>query len=639
MSDLTAKIEEVFSAGGALSKKILGYSPRAVQLQMALAVKEALESSEVLIAEAGTGTGKTYAYLVPSLLSGKKVIVSTGTKNLQDQLFHRDIPLLQNALGVPIKISLLKGRSNYVCLHRLNTYLQTESTSTETTKTLYHIKRWAEGSKDGEIEHITGIKPDSQIMPFITSSTDNCLGQECEFFSKCFIFKARRAAQEASLLIVNHHLFFADSQLKESGVSELLPDAHAIIFDEAHQLHETATHFLGESISGRQLSYLARDIQAELQIDAPDMLELKFETEKLMHAVRNLFHAFGSASKGSWDYIANKPQLKIAVEIVQEILDRLVGQMEVASLRGRGLENCWRRTVDLTLKFKQLTTLFPLNQIHWYDVQETNFSIHHSPINIGDYFQRLITQSNMAWIFTSATLSVGGNFSHFESHLGLPNAKHVCLDSPFDYATQALLYLPKITSLPNDEDYIGELVDFIIPILKLTKGRAFLLFTSHKALKEAALLLSDRIDYPLLIQGSHPKSKLLSMFCEKENAVLLGTSSFWEGVDVKGKQLSCVIIDKIPFLAPDDPILKTRLEHYKKEGKNPFNEYQLPQAVITLRQGSGRLIRDVEDKGLLMICDPRLLSKDYGKIFLESLPPMGRTQSFAEVCAFFEGNE
>lgn len=636
MSQLIAQIKEIFSQEGVLSKHIQGYSPRLVQLEMAIAIAKALEQNQVLITEAGTGTGKTYAYLIPSLISGKKVIISTGTKNLQDQLYHRDLPLIRKALGIPIKIAILKGRANYLCLHRLHTYMQTDFVSKENLHLLYSVKRWAEISNDGEIEHFESVKLSSELLPYITSTAENCLGQDCEFYSKCFLIKARRQAQEASLLIVNHHLFFADSQLKDSGVNELLPDSNAIIFDEAHQLHEIGTHFLGEAISNKQLQYLARDIQAEQQVDAPDLWDLKYDADRLIYASKELLRALGTSTRGTWENIVHKPQIKAAIQTIETLLMRLTKQLEVAYVRGRGLENCFKRILDLTQKFKRLTLSVADTQIHWYETQENYFAIHHTPMSIGGYFQKLIEESDKSWIFTSATLSIGGDFTHFESHLGLPDATRLYLESPFDYAKQALLYLPALNVGPNDENYISKVVDLVVPLLELTEGRAFFLFTSHRALKEAALHLAKRVSFPLLIQGTAPKSQLLNSFCNTQHAVLLGTSSFWEGVDVKGSSLSCVIIDKIPFVAPDDPILKSRLEHYKRQGKNPFQEYQLPQAVITLRQGVGRLIRDINDRGVLMLCDPRLVVKDYGKIFLDSLPSIPMTSSLDDINTFLK---
>jgi ATP-dependent DNA helicase DinG len=636
MSPSLTKINHIFGSEGPLAQSISGYAPRAVQLAMAQAVADALAKSQVLIAEAGTGTGKTYAYLIPSLLSGKKVIVSTGTKNLQDQLFLRDIPLLRRTLKLPFKVAILKGRSNYICRQRLHEHLQANLNSPWLLKTLYDIKLWADQSQDGEIEHIVGVKPDATILPYITSTPDNCLGQECEFFGQCFLFKARRLAQESDLIIINHHLFFADHHLKDAGISELLPDVDAIIFDEAHQLPEVATHFLGVTISARQLLYLVRDVLIEQETEASDMHELKQVAEQLRDAIKQLSAAIGTNMRGAWEHIVHKPALKQAVEATHVTLYKLQQFLETVAIRSKGLENCWRRTQDLFILFNRLTIDLPELQVHWYETQESNFTIHHTPLYIGHYFQRLIEEHKKTWIFTSATLSVAGNFEHFEYHLGQPAASTLYLESPFNYLKQSLLYLPHLQYQPNDENYLKEIVRQAIPIIKLTQGRAFFLFTSHKALREAAILLQQEIDYPLLIQGDASKTQLLDAFCSQNNAVLLGTSSFWEGVDVKGSRLSCVIIDKIPFMAPDDPILKARVDYFKKEGKNPFLEYQLPHSIIALRQGVGRLIRDVNDKGILMLCDPRLRTKDYGKLILNSLPYMSTTSSLEDVALFME---
>lgn len=631
---LKAKVKKIFGNKGTLAESLPGFLPRPVQLEMALSITDALENGEVLIAEAGTGTGKTYAYLIPSILSGKKVIVSTGTKNLQDQLFHRDIPLLRKVLAQPFKTAILKGRANYICLHRMNAQLQVNN-NFELTKSLLVVKNWADYSSDGEIEHLP-LKPDAATLHHITSSTDNCLGQECDFFAKCFVFKARKQAQESDLIIINHHLFFADSQLKETGVSEFLPENAAVIFDEAHQLPEIATHFLGESLSSRQIIYLARDIQTEAQIDAPDMIVLNQLSDKLIVATRQLTFAFGATTRGAWEHIVNKPQIKQAIKELQELIVELVKILETVSIRGKGLENCWRRMADLFLRFTRLTAEFPENQVHWFEVQEGGFSIHHTPMYIGDFFQKVITEHAKAWIFTSATLSVNGDFSHFEFYLGLHNARKLHLQSPFNYQKQALMYIPQLQTAPNDEFYNQKILEFAVPLLKLTQGRTFFLFTSHRALKEAALLLRERVDYPLLVQGEAPKTQLLERFCALEDAILLGTSSFWEGVDIKGNHLCCVIIDKIPFMVPDDPVLKSRIDFYRRQGKNPFLEYQLPHAVIAMRQGVGRLIRDINDRGVLMLCDPRLYSKDYGKTVLDSLPPIPITQSLEDIADFLE---
>jgi ATP-dependent DNA helicase DinG len=637
MESQVAQITDIFGKEGKLAQAIPGFSPREVQLKMAMAISNALAKSQVLIAEAGTGTGKTYAYLIPSLISGKKIVISTATKNLQDQLFHRDLPLIRKVLAIPMKIALLKGRGNYLCLHRLQTYSRATFIAASTLNVLSKVKQWAEYSRDGEIEQISGVKLEPTLLPYITSTTDNCLGQECEFATKCFLLKARRQAQEAGILVINHHLFFANSQLRESGVMDFLPDTEVIVFDEAHQLHEIASHFLGESISARQLQYLARDIRVEQQAAAADMEELKSTAEKLTLASKTMLQAFGNFTKGSWENIAHKPQIKAGIEELQSVLKSLQPLLEAAAVRSKGLENCNKRLLDALQRFTKLTDTPPKEMIHWYEVQNANFSIHHTPLDVSNYFQNLINEKPRAWIFTSATLSISGNFRHFEDLLGLKQPKQLCLDSPFDYPKQAILYLPKITCSPHDEHYLTSILEVIVPLLEITRGRAFILFTSHKALKESATQLASRVSFPLLVQGNAPKSQLLKQFCELENAVLLGTSSFWEGIDVKGNKLSCVIIDKIPFVAPDDPILKTRLEHYRKQGMNPFTDYQLPQSVIMLRQGAGRLIRDKDDKGVLMLCDPRLRTKDYGKVFLASLPAMKISHSLSEVADFLRG--
>jgi ATP-dependent DNA helicase DinG len=637
MSPLAAQIEEIFSEQGILSKKIPGFSARPIQLEMAVAISQALAEKQVLIAEAGTGTGKTFAYLIPSLMSGQKVIVSTGTKNLQDQLFHRDVPALQKILGIPLKISLLKGRANYLCLHRLNTYLETEFVQSETRQQLFNIKQWSDNTHQGELDHYPNISSEPSLLPFVTSTAENCLGHECEFYSQCFLVKARRQAQESDILIINHHLFFADSQLKNIGVSDLLPEVDAVIFDEAHQLHEVGTHFLGETLSSRQIIYLGRDIKAEQQKDAPDMFNLKLAADQLIHLSKEMQNIFKSQIKGIYQHIKHKPQLKTNFEKLEEALSVLLQQLEIAHHRGKGLANCLKRTSEFILKFKRLTSLPSEEKMSWYEAQENYFAIHQTPVSISDYFQELMQAGHeKAWIFTSATLSLQKNFSHFEQQLGLSEAKWLYLESPFDYKTQALLYLPSIQSKPHEEAFIPEMINKAVPLLQLTEGRAFFLFTSHFALKEVATKLAKYLPYPLLVQGDAPKRELLKLFCELENPVLLGTSSFWEGVDVKGDRLSCVIIDRIPFASPEDPILKTRIEHYKRQGKNPFVEYQLPQAVIALRQGVGRLIRDAADRGVLMICDPRLIAKDYGETFLAALPPMPITYSLDEVRSFLQ---
>lgn len=635
MTQLIAQTKKIFAAEGPLAKKIPNYSPRAVQVDMAVAVASALEQDEILLAEAGTGTGKTYAYIIPSILSGKKVIISTGTKNLQDQLFYRDLPILRKALSIPLKVALLKGRNNYLCHHRLLSHLHTHQ-RLDLLENLSVIKEWAEQTKDGELDLFPGkILPAN--LPVITSTVDNCLGQDCSFYNKCFLYKARRQAQESDITIINHHLFFADNNLKDSGFSELLPESAAVIFDEAHQLPDIATQFLGETLSSRQIYFLARDLISEVNNEAKEVGEVKVLAEKLIAATSFWLASFGPPMRGPWNKVAHRPELKVAISNFKVVATDILKLLELLAVRSKGLENCYKRVEDLVQRFDRLTGEFNEGHIHWFESNEEMFALHHSPIYVGEFFQTLLAKKQ-AWIFTSATLSIGGDFSHFEFSLGLKNPLRLQLMSPFDFTTQALMYLPRHQTDPNNSNYINEIVQQALPILRLTKGRTFFLFTSHRALKQAAQYLSTVLTNPLLIQGDAPKTQLLQRFCSRNDAILLGTTSFWEGVDVKDNHLQCVIIDKIPFMVPDDPILKARIEFYKRQGKNPFLEYQLPHAVIGMRQGVGRLIRAASDRGLLMICDPRLLLKEYGQTVLSSLPPMPITHSLVDVANFLKEN-
>ncbi len=602
---------------------------------MAEAVARALADDEILIAEAGTGTGKTFAYLVPALLSGKKTIVSTGTKALQDQLFHRDLPAVREALGVTVSVALLKGRSNYLCLHRLSlTEAEGRFCSREQADQLVRVRDWAGRSRSGDIAELTDIPEDSVIWPLVTSTTDNCLGQECPSIRDCHVLKARRAALEADLVVINHHLFFADLALREEGFGELLPGAQAVILDEAHQLPDTAAQFFGVTVSSRQLIELAHDTIAEQIKEAGDLPELRSDAEKLEQATRDLRLAFGAEQKrGGWREI--EAQLGTALDTLRGQLGTLSQHLETAAPRGKGLENCWGRAVQLEERLEQVTQTHPTGYLQWFATFPRSFALHSTPLNSAAMFRTHLARQKCAWLFTSATLTVGDRFEHFIDRMGLEDALTEHWDSPFDFRRQALLYLPTTMPAPSERRYTEAVIEAAVPVLQASGGRAFLLFTSHRALQEAEQLLTNRLPFPLLVQGSAPRAELLNRFRALGNAVLLGTASFWEGVDVRGEALSCVIIDKLPFASPGDPVLQARLEAIREQGGNPFRDYQLPQAVLTLKQGAGRLIRDSTDRGILMLCDPRLLEKSYGKIFLDSLPPMPRTRSLEDVQYFF----
>ncbi len=626
-------------AGGPLSRCVEGYVVRPQQQDMAEAVLHALDAGEALIIEAGTGTGKTFAYLVPALLSGRRVIVSTGTKNLQDQLFYRDLPVVRRAMAASARVALLKGRANYLCLYRLERFMEGNDaalTRRQVTE-LHHVRTWLGRTRSGDLDELTGMADDSPLRGHITSTADNCLGQTCPQFSQCFIVKARRAAQEADLVVVNHHLLFADMALKEDGLGDVLPGADAFIVDEAHQVPDVATQFFGASLSSRQLTELAHDSRLEGVRDAADMADLQLAADTLEKSCRDLQLAFrGPPRRMTWEDAMGQAEVSDGVAYIRDALHGLQEQLNIAAPRGKGLENCRRRGSELGALLNQVCDPEVLDTVHWVELNKSSFRLCVTPLGIAEKFSSLMQYQTAAWVFTSATLAVEDDFSHFAGRVGLRHAATRCWQSPFDFQSNALLYMPDAMPMPNDPDYTRAVVDAALPVIEASRGRTFLLFTSHRALQLAATLLRDRLAYPLMIQGSAPRGRLLDEFRTAGNAVLLGTHSFWEGVDVRGSALSCVIIDKLPFASPDDPVLQARIRALRKRGENAFGDYQLPNAVIALKQGIGRLIRGDDDKGLLMLCDPRLTSKPYGKVFLNSLPSMPRTRSLAEACGYLK---
>jgi ATP-dependent DNA helicase DinG len=629
---------EFFSDNGPLSTVISGYQARSAQVEMATAIADAIDKQQHLIAEAGTGTGKTFAYLVPAILSGKKAIISTGTKNLQDQLFNKDLPIIRKALKVPFIAALLKGRSNYLCSYRLqNAVTSTLGFSKEDAVALAKIKLWAKRTQSGDSSEMAEVNEGDPIWYHATSTLDNCLGQDCPDYSECFLVKARKKAQEADILVVNHHLLCADWSLRDSGFGELLPNAEVVVIDEAHQLADTASNFLGVTVGAKQLNDLAQDALMEYFKDATDIPALRTACEDLEHEIKDLRLAFGiELKRGEWQDIVSNPKLSGGLQSVKEQMQRLADQLKLASVKTKALESCSKRAEEMLQKLNLILDDRSGKWIRWYETHRKTFTLSLTPLDIASEFHGFMQQHQAAWIFTSATLSIANKFNYFANNLGLNNTLSKSWGSPFDYPNQSLFYHPKGLPQPNDPNFIPLIVEFALPVLQASQGRAFFLFTSHRALNEAAELLAKKIKYPLLIQGSRPKALLLEQFKEAGNAVLLGTSSFWEGVDVRGEALSCVIIDKLPFASPGDPVLKARLEAMTQQGNNPFFEYQLPTAVIALRQGIGRLIRDVTDRGVLMVCDPRLLKKSYGQLFLDSVPPMKRTRDIVDVQEFFK---
>lgn len=634
-----SRVAELLGENGPLARHIDGFAPRRQQQEMAEAVAEALENGQVLVTEAGTGTGKTYAYLVPALLSGSKVIISTGTKHLQDQLYHRDLPLVKTALDIPVRTALLKGRANYLCLHRLHLLVQEGRTGRgRLAANLTKIQQWARQTRSGDTSELSGISEDSPLWPRVTSTADNCLGQDCPVFSDCHLMAARRRAHEADILVINHHLLLSDIALSEERHGDLLPMVDAYILDEAHQLPEIASHFFGQHISSRQLRELARDsVTAQLN-EAPDMPTIREACLRLEKTSADLRLVLGPGERRlAWREIAGTPSVKSALEELDAALADLEAELEPAAVRGKGLENCFKRCEALRERLAVFSQGGNEDYVYWFETRSRTFTLNASPLEVSENFHTYMARRQAAWVFTSATLAVGERFEHFNRQLGLEPTTTCRWESPFDFQRQALLYCPAGLPEPHDSSYTHAVIKAVLPVLEASQGRAFLLFTSHRALKEAFALLQDQTPFPLLVQNSAPRSELLARFRALGNAVLLGTSSFWEGVDVRGEALSCVVIDKLPFASPGEPLLQARIDAIRRRGGNPFMDYQLPSAIIQLKQGIGRLIRDSHDRGLLMLCDPRLRSKPYGRLFLRSLPNLPQTQNRVDVDSFFAG--
>jgi ATP-dependent DNA helicase DinG len=633
-----SSLDEVFAPGGALSGTIPGYRRRADQVEMAQAIGEAIESTGVLVAEAGTGTGKTFAYLVPALLAGGKVIVSTGTKTLQDQLYERDLPAVRAALASGASAAVLKGRTNYVCLYRLRRAVTEGRAATpEEGLQLRRIERFAAATVTGDRADLADVPEDAPIWAQATSTRDNCLGQGCPDYGDCFVMRARRNALAADVVVINHHLFFADVVLRDEGVAELLPACNTLIFDEAHQLPETARLFFGDSLSTSQLLELSRDARGELRSAGGGSPELEALCNRLERAARDLRLALGEAPlRLAWPQSLRVAGFPEALVKIRSALKVLAGALAAQAERSEGLGACSRRAGNAYAVLSRLTQTDASEDVRWAEAVGQSVQLHVTPLHSGELFRRQMDDHPRAWIFTSATLAVGEDFRHFTRELGVPEATTRRWESPFRFAEQALVYLPGgLPPDPNDPAFTDAVIEAAFPVLAASGGRAFLLFTTLRALRRAHELLRGRLEYPLLVQGTGSRSELLARFRTLGNAVLLGSASFWEGVDVRGDALSLVVIDKLPFAPPDDPVLAARIDAIKAAGRNPFTELQLPQAVLQLKQGAGRLIRDEGDRGVLMLCDPRLLSRPYGKRVLDSLPPMKRTRSLEEVREFF----
>jgi len=645
----------IFGPGGVLERAVPGFRHRPQQAEFAEAVREAIASRGVLIAEAGTGTGKTFAYLVPALLSGGRVIVSTGTKTLQDQLYHRDLPRIREALGSTVDLALLKGRANYVCLHHLEAAaVQGTFAARDEALDLQKIRRFAATTMTGDRNDCGDVPESSGAWAHATSTRENCLGSSCKHYQDCFVMKARKRATEADVVVVNHHLFFADVVLRDEGAADLLPAANTVIFDEAHHLPDLARLFFGESLSTTQLLELARDVRLAEAQHAAESSVMGDAAISLEKAARDLRLALGAASgRTALAALRDRTGFDAALDSLAGALGDLGKCLAAQEERAEEIRSCraradaclarvteWREA-DARPREDAEGGAAP-DVVRWVEVYAHSAVLYATPLDVGRIFNAQIDAGERAWIFTSATLSVDGDFRHYQEEMGLAQAGTRSWPSPYDFANQALLYVPEGLPDPNTEGFVNAVIDAAWPVVRASAGHAFLLFTSLRAMERGHALLAERLAaeglaWPLLLQGRAAKSELLERFRRSPNAVLVGSQSFWEGVDVKGEQLSVVVIDRLPFNPPDDPVLAACIERINRAGGNAFMDYQLPRAVISLKQGAGRLIRDEADRGALVICDPRLVEKHYGKRIWRALPPFRRTRSLAEVQAFFAG--
>ncbi len=604
---------------------------------MAESVAEAIANRGKIVVEAGTGTGKTFAYLLPALQSGRKTIISTGTKALQDQLYHRDLPLISKAVGRPVETALLKGRSNYLCVHRLD---QATELPLSLLNDLHEVREWRHRTISGDCAELSEVAEDSYIWPHVTSTVDNCLGQKCPEYSKCHVVKARRAAQEADLVVVNHHLLLADLAMKEEGFVEFLPGAEAIILDEAHQIPDLAVQFFGVGLGSRELDRIVEDVRAEsISFQQP---ELQRRIDQLQTAIRVL-KADAPRKEGKHQLSDVLPDIRDALHSLRIALGEVQEALLDISDASTELDQLHTQVIGIIERLALLANDETWDGLRWLEINPRSFRLNLTPLDVSEILSGMINDPSQAWIFTSATLAIGDDFSHFLSRMGLAGTTALTFPSPYAVADNGIVYLPPDLPEPSNPLHTGAALEAVAPLLKMTSGGMFCLFTSHRALNNAAQwfktnkkVLAGR---KLFVQGATPRDELLRRFREEGNAVLLGTGSFWEGVDVRGQALSVVAIDKLPFGSPADPLMMARLEYIRREGGNGFSQHQLPQAVLAMKQGAGRLLRDQNDYGVIVLCDPRITSKSYGRTFLKSFEPMPSTRAIKDVADFLAKHE
>ncbi len=623
----------MFGAEGALAEHLPGFTYRAAQQRMAELVVEALQTGRHAVIEAGTGIGKTFGYLLPVLLLERRAIISTGTHTLQDQLFARDLPLLGAVVGRPMEVAVLKGRGNYLCWHRLDSALHDGTRDAGTVAALQALDSWGQASDSGDLTELEDLAEDPLLRSQVTSTVENCMGRDCAFYDRCFVLEARRRAQAADVVIVNHHLLLADLALKDSGFGELLPGTDAVIVDEAHQLPDVAQQFFGWSVSTREIESLLRDTFAEARA-AGVLAPVDSALSAVSRAVVVLRSAAGRPD-GRTPWIAAPAALRDALPDAAAALEELGAALDALPEPGAGLSHCHQRCAACAARLREIAVADPSDGLRWFDLTAGAVAVHWTPLDVGAALAARIEAQSGVWVFASATLAVGEDFSHFLQRIGLRSALTRVLPSPFDYERNARLYLPQGLPDPGDESYLETLLAAIWPLIEAARGGAFLLFTSYRALQRAERWLEGRHSPgPVLVQGRGSRSELLNQFRADGNAVLLGTGSFWQGVDVRGRALRLVVIDKLPFAVPSDPLVQARAEAIRRAGGDAFNELQLPQAVLALKQGVGRLIRDFDDRGLIVLGDPRLRTRSYGRTFLASLPAMPVIDELDEALEF-----
>ena len=606
---------------------------------MAEAVAGTIADVGQLVVEAGTGTGKTFAYLLPALLSGRKTIISTGTKALQDQLYHRDLPLIGKAVGRPVSTALLKGRANYLCLHRLETVADTSSTDS-VIDDLNVVRMWRHRTQSGDKAELVDVAEDSPVWPLVTSTADNCLGGECPLYQKCHVVKARRDAQEADLVVVNHHLLLADLAMKEQGFVEFLPGAEAIIIDEAHQIPDLAAQFFGVTLGSREIERLLDEVRtATICLHQPALQRL---VDKVLTAVRVL-RADAPSKEGRHEMSVVMPEISAAIDGLADALRHLQQALDAFSQTSPDIENLHSSLLGMLERLALLASDESWDGLRWLEINPRSLRLNLTPLDVAGTIGGLVNAGHQAWVFTSATLAIGEDFSHFTERMGIATAETLSFPSPYAIKDNGLIFLPPDMPQPSDPAHTDSMLDVVMPMLKMTSGGMFCLFTSHRALGNARKwarrhrkLLGGR---KLLVQGDAPRDDLLRRFRSEGNAVLFGTGSFWEGVDVRGQALTIVAIDKLPFTSPADPLMMARLEFIRRQGGNGFSEHQLPQAALALKQGAGRLLRDEQDYGVVVLCDPRVTSKNYGSMFLKCLAPMDTTDSIRYVKQFLTSRE